>query len=83
MPLASSRNNPGVFHHDNHGSLAGWGAVQDSLRNDKRLPRSQFDRPTFEIDQQLPLHNIEEFVVVVFVSVIFTLHDAEAGIALN
>lgn len=73
MPLASSRNNPGVFHHENHGSLAGSGAVQDSLRNDKRLPRSQFDRPTFEIDQQLPLHNMEEFVVVVFVPVIFTL----------
>jgi hypothetical protein len=53
--------------------------VHDASGNDEALPGSEFNRTAFEIDKQLSLDDIKEFVViVVLVPVILTLDDSQA-----
>jgi hypothetical protein len=50
----------------------------DPFGNDKALLRLQVDRPTLKIDDEVPLKNKEKLIIVlVFVPVIFALHDAK------
>ena len=52
--------------------------MDDTLGNNKALPWLEVDRPTFKIDDEVPLKNKEEFIIVlVFVPVVFALHDAK------
>jgi hypothetical protein len=49
--------------------------MQDTLGNNGSLSRTKFDRSAFEVDQQLPLDYVEEFVVVIMlVPVVLTLY---------
>lgn len=52
----------------------------DAFGNDKSLLWLQINRAIFEIDDEVPLQDKEELVVVVmFVPVVLALHDAEAN----
>jgi hypothetical protein len=53
--------------------------VHDSLWHNKALPRGKFHGAILEINQKLALDYVEEFIVgVMFVPMIFALHDAKA-----
>jgi hypothetical protein len=52
----------------------------DAFGNDKSLLWLQINRAIFEIDDEVPLQDKEEFVVVVmFVPVVLALHDSQAN----
>jgi hypothetical protein len=54
--------------------------MPDTFGNDKPLPRLEINRTIFQIDDEVPLQDKEELiVVVVFMPVILTLHDPEAN----
>src|SRR5208282_5528680 len=73
----SGRNDAGVFHHENHGSLESAGAVEDSLGNNEALPGAKGYRSILEIDEELAFQHVEEFVVlVVFMPVVFPEENA-------
>ena len=46
--------------------------MQHTLRNHESLPRRQFHRPIFQIDEQPPFDNVKELVVrIMLVPVVF------------
>ena len=52
----------------------------DAFGNDKSLLWLQINRAIFKIDDEVPLQDEEELVVVVmFVPVVFALHDSQAN----
>jgi hypothetical protein len=52
--------------------------VDGSFRNHKSLSRQELNRPPFQIDKQLAVDNVKEFVViVVLVPVILALNHAK------
>jgi hypothetical protein len=52
--------------------------MQQSSRNHHSLSRSQADGPILQLNEQLPLHDVEEFVVrIVFMPVILALDHAQ------
>jgi len=54
--------------------------MPDAFGNDKSLLWLQIDRTIFEIDEKVPLQDKEELIVVVmFVPVIFALHNSETN----
>ncbi len=54
--------------------------MPDAFGNDKSLLWLQINRPIFEIDDEVPLQDKEELVVVVmFVPVVLALHDPQAN----
>jgi hypothetical protein len=66
------------FNHKNYRPLRGASAMDDTFGNDKPFLWLQIDRPTLKIDDEVPLKNKEKFIIVlVFVPVIFALHDAK------
>ncbi len=74
----ASRLDPGSFDHENHGSLRGPCPMHYTFRDCKSLPRCKLDRPVFQINDETPLHHIEELVfLIVLVPVELSLHDAE------
>jgi hypothetical protein len=74
------RNNGGSFHHQNDCSIGRPGAMLDAFGNDKSLLWLQINRAIFKIDDEVPLQDEEELVVVVmFVPVVFALHDSQAN----
>ena len=53
--------------------------MPNASRDDKSLLRSQLHRPIFQIDKEQSFHHVEEFIeIIVFVPMIFTLHDTKA-----
>ena len=76
----TGRNDTGVFHHQNDCSIRSPRAMLDAFGNDKSLLWLQINRATFEIDDKVPLQDKEELVVIVmFVPVVFALHDPKAN----
>src|SRR5207244_2627069 len=76
----TGRNDGGGFHHQNDCSIRGAGAMPDAFGNDKSLLWLQINRAIFEIDDKMSLQNKEKLIVVVmFVPVVFALHDPEAN----
>lgn len=54
--------------------------MPDAFGNDESLPWLQINRAIFEINDEVSLQDKEEFVVVImFVPMVLTLHDAEAN----
>ena len=52
----------------------------DAFGNDKSLLWLQINRAIFKIDDEVPLQDKEELVIVVmFVPVVFALHDSQAN----
>ena len=52
----------------------------DAFGNDKSLLWLQINRAIFKIDDEVPLQDKEELIVVVmFVPVVFALHDSQAN----
>jgi hypothetical protein len=53
--------------------------VKNSPGHNESFSRPKFDSAPFEVDDQLSLNDIEEFVIgIMFVPMIFTLNHAEA-----
>jgi hypothetical protein len=76
----TSRNDGRGFHHQYNCSIRGAGAMPDAFRNDKSLLCLEIDRAIFEVDDKMPLQDKEELVVIVmFVPVVFALHDSQAN----
>src|SRR5690349_4634370 len=63
--LVSSWHNSRIFKHQNNGPLWRSRSVHDSLRYHESLPWSKFNPAVLQIDEQLALDYVEEFVVVV------------------
>jgi hypothetical protein len=54
--------------------------MQNTFRNYKPLAGRKFDGAALQINEQLPLYDVEEFVIVgVLVPVILALHDSETN----
>jgi hypothetical protein len=54
--------------------------MQDTLGDNRSLSRTEFDRPAFEINQQLPLEHVEKFVIIIMlVPVVLALHNAKTN----
>ncbi len=52
--------------------------MDNTLRNYKTFPRLQLDNPILKVNDELPVQNEEELIiVVVFVPVILALHYTE------
>ena len=62
---AACGNNSSIFYHENHSSLNGPCAVNDSLRDNETLSRAKFNGAAFQIDQQLAFDNVERLVVLI------------------
>src|SRR3954451_16050583 len=76
----SCRNNSLVLDHQNGRALRSAGAMLGSLRNHKSLTRRKRHSAIFEINEQLALNDIKEFIVLlVLMPVILALDDAEAN----
>src|SRR5260370_7172076 len=74
------RDDSDVLNHKDHGSVWSARTMQHSLRNNRALSRTKFNRATFEINQELPLDHIEKFVIViVLVPVILALHNPKTN----
>ena len=75
------------FHHKDHRPLRRTGSMPNALRNHEaftRLERDNSPRSTdrirLEIDEELPLDDVEKLVVIrVLVPVIFAFDDAESN----
>ena len=53
--------------------------MQNSFGYDKALQWSEIDDAVFEIDEQPPLHHVEELIIiVVFVPMVFAFDDTDA-----
>src|ERR1700681_1610427 len=61
--LIPRRNNSNWFNHEHDGALGRARPMQHAFWNHHSLSRSQADGPLFQLDEQLPLHYVEEFVV--------------------
>jgi len=46
-------NDSGIFKHQDHGTLGRSRSVEHTFRNHQALPRSEFDGPAFQVNQQL------------------------------
>jgi len=68
------------FDHENHCTLGSARAVNDALRHDVPLLRSQIDGAVLEVNDETAVENKEELVVVVvFMPMILAAHDAQAN----
>ena len=78
--LIPGRDNPGIFDHQNDGSVRCARAMQHTFGNDKSLSGREVDRSLFQINQQPALDNIEKLVVIiVLVPMILALDHANAN----
>src|SRR5215472_12425575 len=65
--------------HEDDASLGRARPVHDAARNGESLARQKLDAAPFEIDEEAPVDDIEELVlVVVLVPVVFALQHAQA-----
>src|SRR5579864_5973561 len=76
--VAGGRDGRGLRHED-HGPVRRAGAMHDAARHHESLERLQVHRAILEIDDEVPLQDEEELVVLlVLVPVVLALHDAQA-----
>ena len=75
----AGRNDRGCFNHQIF-AFGGARAMDDALRDNEALLLSKFDASALKVDDEATFKNKEKLVVViVFVPMIFPLHDAEAN----
>jgi hypothetical protein len=74
----ASGDNASAFNHENDRANRRAGAVHNPFRNDDSLPRRQRDGALFELNYEFAIDHVEKLILsVVFVPVIFPLHDAQ------
>src|SRR5258708_13718133 len=56
-----ARDDSNVLNHKDHGSVWSARTMQHSLRNNRALSRTKFNRATFPINQNLPLAHMKKF----------------------
>jgi hypothetical protein len=73
-------NDRGCLNHKDYCAFRGTRAMNDALWHNKALLLSELDTSILEINDETTVKDKEELVViVVFVPVVFALHDAEAN----
>jgi hypothetical protein len=77
LPIAS-RFNPGSFNHKDNRFFGSPWPVHDTFWDRKPLPWVQLDRPAFQVNDEVALHNVEKLIfIVMLVPVERSLHDTQ------
>ena len=77
--FVTGRDDGGILHHQNDRPLGRTRAMNDPLGTTKPSA-SEIDRAVFEVDDEVPVEDKEELIViVVFVPVILALHDPQSN----
>jgi hypothetical protein len=77
-PSVAGRDDPSSLDHEDHRALRCARPVHDPFGHHEALPRSKLHRTTFQVDEEPPLHHVEELILfVVLVPVIVALDHTQ------